>query len=176
MRTIPVVAALAVLLTATACRENESVEQDIAGSRPRTVDGAAAWIVGSWVIDAEAQRDEVARVSPSELEDFASAFRTNLAPIRETFYPDGRYEVTNRLGGPFEDRWELVSGDATSVSIRSSGYSWVARRAAIGAQTHDRSSSVLTYMFSDPDHMAVTTRIPVFGEEKDVSYFFVRAN
>lgn len=173
MRTMPVMAALALLLTASACRESE---QDAAGSRPRAVGGAAAWIVGSWVIDAEAQRDEVARVSPSELEDFGAAFRTNLAPIRETFYPDGRYEVMNRLGGPFEDRWEFVSGDETTVAIRSSGYSWIARRAAIGAQTHDRSSSVLTYTFSDPDHMVVTTRIPVFGEEEDVSYFFVRAN
>jgi hypothetical protein len=33
---------------------------------------------------------------------------------------------------------------------------------------------VLTYTFSDPDHMFVTTRIPLFGEEQDVSYFFVR--
>jgi len=176
MRTISVVAALSVVLTTIACREGESVEQSVADSPPRSVDDSAARIVGSWVIDAQAQRDEVARVSPSELEDFAAAFRTNLAPIRETFYPDGRYEVASPLGGPFEDRWEFVSGDATSVTIRSSGYSWVARRAAIGAQTHDRSSSVLTYTFSDPDHMVVTTRIPVFGEEKEVSYFFVRAD
>jgi hypothetical protein len=33
---------------------------------------------------------------------------------------------------------------------------------------------VLTYTFSDPDHMFVTTRMPLFGEEKEVSYFFVR--
>ena len=77
-------------------------------------------------------------------------------------------------GGPFDDRWELVSEDATTLTVRSSGHSWVARRAAIGANTHERSTSVLTYTFSDPDHMVVTTRIPLFGEEKDVSYFFVR--
>jgi hypothetical protein len=33
---------------------------------------------------------------------------------------------------------------------------------------------VLTYTFSDPDHMVVTTRIPLFGEETEISYFFVR--
>jgi len=126
------------------------------------------------VIDATAQRGEVARVSPSELEDFDEIFRKSFSSIRETFHRDGRYEVTSPLGGPFDDRWELVSEGATALSVRSSGHSWVARRATIGAKTHERSASVLTYTFSDPNHMVVTTRIPLFGEEKEVSYFFIR--
>ncbi len=166
MRKTSAVACLAVLLTAAACTENESAE--------RIVEESAKRIVGSWVIDETAQRAEVARVSPSELEGFDEAFRMHLSPIRETFHQDGRYEVTSPLGGPFDDRWELVSEDATTLTVRSSGHSWVARRAAIGTKTHERSASVLTYTFSDPDHMVVTTRIPLFGEEKEVSYFFTR--
>jgi len=166
MRMISVAASLSLLLTATGCSENEPAEP--------TVEAPAKRIVGSWVIDKRAQREEVARVSPSELEDFDEAFRTNFAPIRETFHRDGRYEVTSPLGGPFDDRWKLVSEDATALTVRSSGHSWVARRASIGANTHERTTSVLTYTFSDPDHMVVTTRIPLFGEEKEVSYFFVR--
>jgi hypothetical protein len=126
------------------------------------------------LVDKAAQREEVGRVSPGELEGFDEAFQTNFASIRETFHPDGRYEVTNPLGGPFDDRWELVSEDAMTVTVRSSGHTWVARRAAMGANTHERSATELTYTFSDPDHMFVTTRIPLFGEEKEVSYFFVR--
>jgi hypothetical protein len=163
---ITVVAFLSLLLTATACSENEPAEP--------TVEAPAKRIVGSWVIDEAAQREEVARLSPSELEDFDEAFRRNFASIRETFHGDGRYEVTSPLGGPFDDRWELVSEDATTLTVRSSGHSWVARRASIGANTHERTASVLTYTFLDPDHMVVTTRIPLFGEEKEVSYFFVR--
>jgi hypothetical protein len=174
MRTITAVASLAVLLTTTACSENEPLEQTAETSAKQAVKVSAERIIGSWVIDETAQREEVARVSPSELEGFDAAFRMNLAPIRETFYPDGRYQVTSPLGGPFDDRWEFVTEDATTLTIRSSGHSWVARRAAMGAKTHERSASVLTYTFSDPDHMVVTTRIPLFGEVKDVSYFFVR--
>jgi hypothetical protein len=166
MRRTSAVACLAVLLTAAACTENESAE--------RIVEESAKRIVGSWVIDEAAQREEVARVSPSELGGFDEAFRMSFSSIRETFHRDGRYEVTSPLGGPFDDRWELVSEDATSVTVRSSGHSWVARRATMGAKTHERSASVLTYTFSGPDHMVVTTRIPLFGEEKQVSYFFVR--
>ncbi len=166
MRKTSAVACLAVLLTAAACTENEPAE--------RVVEESAKRIVGSWVIDEAAQRAEVARVSPSELENFDEAFRMSFSSIRETFHRDGRYEVTNPLGGPFDDRWELVSEDATSVTVRSSGHSWVARRATMGAKTHERSASVLTYTFSGPDHMVVTTRMPLFGEEKQVSYFFVR--
>ena len=158
MRMITAVARFALLLAAAACAESEPGD----------------WIVGSWVIDEPLQREEVARVSPDELEDFDEAFRTNLSLIRETFHRDGRYEVTSPLGGPFDDRWELVSQDATSLTLRSSGHSWVARRAAMGTKTHRRSDSELTYTFSDPDHMVVNTRMPVFGEEKAVSYFFVR--
>jgi hypothetical protein len=158
MRIDAAAALLAVLLAVAACAESEPGDL----------------IVGSWVIDEKAQREEVARVSPGELEDFDEAFRTNLSLIRETFHRDGRYEVTNPLGGPFDDRWELVSEDETSLTVRSSGHTWVARRAAIGTKTHGRSDSVLTYTFSDPNHMAVETRMPVFGEEKAVSYFFVR--
>jgi hypothetical protein len=166
MRKTSAVASLAVLLTAAACVESEPADP--------VVREPAELIIGSWVIDAAAQREEVARVSPIEAEDFDETFRTNLSQIRETFHQDGRYEVTSPLGGPFDDRWELVSKDATALTIRSSGHSWVARRATIGTKTHERSASVLTYTFSDPDHMAVTTRIPLFGEEKEVSYFFVR--
>jgi len=131
-------------------------------------------IVGSWVIDAAAQREEVAKVSPSELPDFDEAFHKNLSMIRETFHRDGRYEITSPLGGPFEDRWELVSKDSSSVTVRSSGHSWVSRLAVMGTKTHRRAPSELTYRFRDADHMVVTTSMPVFGEEKEVSYFFVR--
>jgi len=157
MRRTSAVACLAVLLTAAACTENESAERIVEESAKRIVEESAKRIVGSWVIDEAAQREEVARVSPSELENFDEAFRMSFSSIRETFHRDGRYEITSPLGGPFDDRWELVSEDATSVT-----------------KTHERSASVLTYTFSDPDHMVVTTRIPLFGEEKEVSYFFVR--
>jgi hypothetical protein len=172
---ITAIAYLVVLLTAAACTENESAERASEASAKRAVKTSdAPRIIGSWVIDKAAQREEIARISPSELEDFDETFRKNFSSIRETFHRDGRYEVTSPLGGPFDDRWELVSDGATTLTVRSSGHSWVARRAAIGANTHERSTSVLTYTFSDPDHMFVTTRIPLFGEEKDVSYFFVR--
>jgi hypothetical protein len=174
MRKATALAYLAVLLTAAACGENEPAARDTEEPAARVAKEPAALIVGSWVIDEAAQREEVARVSPSELEDFDEAFRVNFSPIRETFHRNGRYEVTSPLGGPFDDHWELVSADATTLTVRSSGHSWVARRATIGTKTHERSTSVLTYTFSDPDHMAVTTRIPLFGEEKTVSYFFVR--
>jgi hypothetical protein len=172
---ITAVACLAVFLTASACGDNESAERASESSAKQVANTSdAPRIVGSWVIDKTAQREEIARISPSELEDFDETFRKNFSSIRETFHRDGRYEVTSPLGGPFDDRWELVSEDATTLTVRSSGHSWVARRAAIGANTHERSTSVLTYTFSDPDHMVVTTRIPLFGEEKDVSYYFVR--
>jgi hypothetical protein len=174
MRTINAVACLAVLVTAVACNETELRDQTVETPAERTAKASVERIIGSWVIDETAQREEIARVSPSELEDFDQAFRMNLAPIRETFHPDGRYEVRSPLGGPFEDRWEIVSEDAKSLTIRSSGHSWVARRAAMGEETHERSTSVLTYTFSDPDHMSVTIRIPLFDEEKQVSYFFAR--
>jgi hypothetical protein len=158
MRIVAAAVCIAMLLAAAACVENEP------GNR----------IVGSWVIDVAAQREEIARISPDELEDFDEAFRTHLSLIRETFHRDGRYEVMSPLGGPFDDRWELVSEDETTVTVRSSGHSWVARRTAMGTKTHRRSDSLLGYTFSDPDHMAVKTRMPVFGEEKAVAYFFVR--
>lgn len=158
MRIVTAAACIAMLLATTACVEDDPENP----------------IVGSWVIDETAQREEVARVSPDESEDFDEAFRTNLSMIRETFHRDGRYEVSSPLGGPYEDRWELVSEDAKTVTIRSSGHSWVARRAAMGTKTHERSDSVLSYTFRDPDHMVVKTRMSVFGEEKAVSYFFVR--
>jgi hypothetical protein len=174
MRKTSAVAYLAVLLTATACVENEPADPIVREPAELIVKEPAELIIGSWVIDAAAQREEVARVSPSEVEDFDEIFRKSFSSIRETFHRDGRYEVTSPLGGPFDDRWELVSEGATALTVRSSGHSWVARRATIGTKTHERSTSVLTYTFSDPDHMAVTTRIPLFGEEKEVSYFFVR--
>jgi len=190
MRKITAVASLAVLLTATACVENEPAESIAKDSAERVARNSAGrvaseptgpsakepaeLIIGSWVIDATAQREEVARVSPGELEDFDETFGKSFSSIRETFHRDGRYEVTSPLGGPFDDRWGVVSEDATALTVRSSGHSWVARRATIGTKTHERSASVLTYTFSDPDHMAVTARIPLFGEEKEVSYFFVR--
>jgi hypothetical protein len=171
---ITAVAYLAVLLTAAACTENEPVERIAETSEKQFVKGSAERIVGSWVIDEAAQREEVARISPSELEDFDETFQRSFSSIREIFHRDGRYEVTSPLGGPFDDRWELVSESATTLTVRSSGHSWVARRATMGTKTHKRSPSVLTYTFSDPDHMFVTTRMPLFGEEKEVSYFFVR--
>jgi hypothetical protein len=172
---ITAMAYLAVLLTATACGENEPAERTTEASAKRAANASdVPRIVGSWVIDKAAQREEIARISPSELEDFDETFRRSFSSIRETFHRDGRYEVTSPLGGPFDDRWELVSENADTLTVRSSGHSWVARRAAIAANMHERSPSVLTYTFSDPDHMVVTTRIPLFGEEKDVSYFFVR--
>jgi hypothetical protein len=131
-------------------------------------------IIGSWIIDEAAQRDEIARVSPTELEDFDDVFRVNLLPIRETFHRDGRYEIWNTLGGPFDDRWELESKREDSVTIRSSGHSWISRGASIAAGTRERSPSVLTYTFLDADHMVVTVAMPIFGEEKTISYFFVR--
>jgi hypothetical protein len=172
---ITAVACLAVLLTAIACGDNEPAEGTSDTSAKRAANASdAPRIVGSWVIDEAAQREEIARISPRELEDFDKAFRKNFSSIRETFHRDGRYEVTSPLGGPFGDRWELVSENADTLTVRSSGHSWVARRAAIGANMHERSPSVLTYTFSDPDHMVVTTRIPLFGEEKEVAYFFIR--
>ena len=175
MRMITINTYLAVLLAAVACSENEPVGRisETAAEREATTSDAPR-IVGSWIIDKAAQRKEIARISPGELKDFDEAFQENFASIREIFYPDGRYQITSPLGGPFEDRWELVSEDATTLTIRSSGHSWVARRAAIGANSHERSPSVLTYTFSDTDHMFVASRIPLFGEEKDVYYFFVR--
>jgi hypothetical protein len=174
MRKTSAVAYLAVLLTAAACVENEPADPVVREPAELIAKEPAELIIGSWVIDAAAQREEVARVSPSEVEDFDETFRKSFSSIRETFHQDGRYEVTSPLGGPFDDRWELVSENAKTLTVRSSGHSWVARRATIGTKTHERSTSVLTYTFSDPDHMAVTTRIPLFGEEKEVSYFFVR--
>jgi len=126
------------------------------------------------VIDEEAQRQETERVSPSEVEDFDEAFRVNLLPIRETFHPGGRYEVWNVLGGPFDDRWELVSTGENTVTIRSSGHSWIARGAEIAAGKRHRSPSELTYTFLDRDHMFATVRMPLFDETKTISYFFVR--
>jgi hypothetical protein len=149
---------LALLFAAAACAESEPSEP----------------IVGSWVIDEAAQREEIARVSPTELEDFDEAFRSNLLPIRETFHADGRYEITHALGGPFHDRWELVSKEGNTLTIRSSGHSWVSRQANISAGTRWLSPSVLTYAFSDEDHMHVTTTMLIFGEKKTISFFFVR--
>jgi hypothetical protein len=131
-------------------------------------------IIGSWVIDEAAQREEIAEASPTELEDFDDVFRNTLLPIRETFHRDGRYEIWSTLGGPFDDRWELESKSESRVTIRSSGHSWVARGASIAAGTRRRSPSVLTYTFLDPDHMVTTVAMPIFGEEKTISYFFVR--
>lgn len=131
-------------------------------------------IVGTWVIDEAAQRDEIARVSPDEIEDFDEQFPRTLGVIRESFHPDGRYEITNSLGGPFDDRWELVSKSGDRVTIRTSGHSWVSRQALLGAKEREPSPSVLTYEFMDPDHMAVTTTASIFGEERTFSYFFVR--
>ena len=133
-----------------------------------------ALIVGSWVIDMEAQREEFARVSPSQRDDFDDVFRMNLEPIRETFYRDGRYDVVNTLGGPFDDRWEVVSKGDRTVTIRSSGHTWIARGVDIAAGRRERSPSELTYTFDDADHMYVTTTVPVYGEEKKISFFFVR--
>jgi hypothetical protein len=149
---------LALLLSLAACAESQPDEP----------------IVGSWVIDAAAQREEIARVSPTELEDFEEAFRTDLLPVRETFHADGRYEVTHALGGPFQDRWELVAKEANTLTIRSSGHSWVARQANISAGTRRLSPCVLTYTFSDDDHMFVTTTMLIFGEAETISFFFVR--
>jgi hypothetical protein len=132
-------------------------------------------IVGTWVIDEAAQRAEIARISPGELEDFDEQFPRTLGLIRETFHPDGRYEVTSSLGGPFQDRWELVSRSDDRLRIRSSGHSWVARQATIGAKTRERSPSVLTYEFTDDDHMAVASTATIFGQERAVRYFFMRA-
>jgi len=136
--------------------------------------GPDEWIVGTWVIDAAAQREETARVSPSELADFDEAFRANLRPIRETFHRDGRYEIWSVLGGPFQDRWEIVSHSDDAVTIRSSGYSWIARGADFAVGTRKRSDSELSYRFRDPNHMFVTVTMPIFGETKEISYFFVR--
>jgi len=155
---ILVAAYLAALLTVFACAERDPDEL----------------IVGSWVIDKAAQREEVGRVSPSELEDFDEAFRKSLLPIRETFHDDGRYEVTNTLGGPFDDHWEVVSMTGNAVTIRSSGHSWISRAPNVGTGTSGRSPSLLTYTFSDENHMYATTTMAVFGEEKTVSFFFVR--
>ena len=157
-RPTAVFAYLAALSTLAACAEREPDEL----------------ILGSWVIDEAAQREEIARVSPTELEDFDDIFRNTLFPVRETFHRDGRYEIWNVLGGPFDDRWELVSTGENTVTIRSSGHSWVSRGADIAAGKRQRSPSELTYRFRDADHMFVTVSMPIFGETKTVSYFFVR--
>ena len=151
-------AQLALLFAVAACAEIETGER----------------IVGSWVIDEAAQREEIGRVAPTELEDFDETFRLVFLPIRETFHADGRYEVTNSLGGPFADRWELVSKEGKTLAIRSSGHSWVSRQANLSAGVRELSPSVLTYTFGDDDHMVVTTTMSLFGEEKAVSFFFVR--
>jgi hypothetical protein len=155
---VAVLVYLAPLLTVVACAESEPNEL----------------IVGSWIIDEAAQREEIARVSPTELEDFDESFRMNLLPIRETFHANGRYEITSSLGGPFDDHWELVSKEGNTLSVRSSGHSWVSRQANISAGARRLSPSVLTYTFSDDDHMYVTTTMLIFGEEETVSFFFVR--
>jgi hypothetical protein len=151
-------AQLALLFAVAACAETEPGER----------------IVGSWVIDEAAQREEIGRIAPAELEDFDETFRLVFLPIRETFHADGRYEVTNTLGGPFADRWELVSKEGNTLTIRSSGHSWVSRQANLGAGIRELSPSVLTYTFRDHDHMVVATTMRIFGEEKAVSFFFVR--
>ena len=132
------------------------------------------FIIGTWVIDEAAQREEVARVSPTELEDFDERFPRTLGTVRETFHPDGRYEVVNSLGGPYTDQWELVAKGDASVTIRSSGYSWVAYQTRIGSRDPQRSPSTLTYTFSDQDHMVVTIDTPILGVPAELSYFFVR--
>jgi hypothetical protein len=149
---------LALLFTVAACAESEPGER----------------IVGSWVIDEAAQREEIGRVLPTELEDFDETFRLILLPIRETFHADGRYQITSTLGGPFADHWELVSKEGNTLTIGSSGHSWVSRQANISAGTRRLSPSVLTYTFSDDDHMYVTTTMLISGEEEAVSFFFVR--
>ena len=151
---------LALLFTVAACAETEPGER----------------IVGSWIIDEAAQREEIGRISPTELEDFDEIFRMNLLPIRETFHADGRYDITNSLGGPFHDRWELVSKQGSTLIVRSSGHSWVSRQPKISAGVRELSPSVLTYTFSDDDHMYVTTTMPVLGEEKTISFFFLRVD
>ncbi len=157
---VAVLVYLALLFTAAACAESEPDER----------------ILGSWVIDEAAQREEIGRVSPTELEDFDEAFRVNLLPIRETFHADGRYEITNTLGGPFADHWELVSKEGETLTIRSSGHSWVSRQAKISAGVRELSPSVLTYTFSDDDHMYATTTMLISGEKEAVSFFFVRVD
>jgi hypothetical protein len=149
---------LVLLFTVAACAETEPGER----------------IVGSWVIDEAAQREEIGRVLPTELEDFDETFRLILLPIRETFHADGRYEVTSTLGGPFADHWELVSKEGNTLTIRSSGHSWASRQAKLGSGVRELSPSVLTYTFSDDDHMYVTTTVPALGEEETISFFFAR--
>jgi hypothetical protein len=153
-----ILASLAVLSMTSACAEKEPDEL----------------IIGSWVIDEAAQREEIAGVSPTDLEDFDEAFRQNLESIRETFHRDGRYEITNTLGGPFDDHWELVSKSRNSVVIRSSGHSWVSRGPNIAAGRRGLSPSVLAYNFNDEDHMYVTVTMPISGEGREISFFFVR--
>ena len=131
-------------------------------------------IIGTWVIDEAAQRDEIARVSPDEIEYFDEQFPQTLGVVRETFHPDGGYEVTNSLGGPFRDRWELVEKSDDRLTIRSSGYSWVARQATLGAREREPSPSVLTYEFADANHMTVRTTASTSGEARALAYFFVR--
>jgi hypothetical protein len=149
---------LAMLLAAVACADTERHES----------------IVGSWIIDEEAQREEVRRVSPSELEDFDEYSRKTLRPLRETFHEDGRHEIFNELGGPFEERWKLVSRQGDAVTVRSSDQSWVSRQLKMGAWKPERSPSVVTYTFSDDDHMHATITKRIFGEDRQVSFFFVR--
>jgi hypothetical protein len=132
------------------------------------------FVIGTWVIDEAAQREEVARVSPTELEDFDERFPRTLGTIRETFHRDGRYEVVNALGGPYTDQWELVAKGDDFITIRSSGHSWVAQQTRIGTRTAQRSPSTLTYTFSDRDHMVVTIDTPILGVQAEFSYFFVR--
>jgi hypothetical protein len=157
---VAAVVRLALLFTVAACAENESGER----------------IVGSWVIDEAAQREEIGRVSPAELEEFDEIFRLVLLPIRETFHKDGRYEVSNSLGGPFADHWKLVSKAGDTVAIRSSGHSWVSRQPSLSAGIRELSPSVLTYTFSDDDHMSVTTTMLISGEETELSFYFERAD
>jgi hypothetical protein len=149
---------LALLFTAAACAERAPDER----------------ILGSWVIDEAAQREEIGRVLPTELEDFDETFRLIFLPIRETFHADGRYEVTSTLGGPFADHWELVSKEGNTLTIRSSGHSWVSRQAKISAGVRELSPAELTYTFSDDDHMSVATTMLISGEEKTISFFFFR--
>jgi hypothetical protein len=150
---------LAALLTVIACVAEEPPGE---------------FIVGTWVIDEAAQREEIARVSPTELEDFDERFPRTLGTIRETFHEDGRYEVVNPLGGPYSDQWELVEKGNGSITVRSAGHSWVAHQIRIGVQNPQRSPSTLTYTFSDRNHMVVTIDTPILGAQAELSFYFVR--
>ena len=79
------------------------------------------------------------RIAPAELEDFDETFRLVFLPIRETFHADGRYEVTNTLGGPACGGVDLIP-----LSLRANA------NLTFSAVAPDGKRAYFVYQLTDP--------------------------